>query len=63
MPGHKTGISAVVRPINGSFDCTRCFIDDSSRGCFSCRERKGRDKGTVFSSTRSSISGVRNFRE
>jgi len=63
MPGHKTSISASLRRINGSFDCTRCFIDDNSRACFSCREGRGRDKDTVFSWTRASISAVRNFRE
>ena len=63
MPGHKAGISASVRPINGSFDCTRCFINDSSWALISCREGRDRDKDTVFNSKRASISTVRNFRE
>jgi len=47
-----TALPLPLRPINGSFDCTRCFIYDA-----------GRDKVAVLSSTRASISGVRNFRE
>ena len=51
--GQIAGISASVRPINGSFDSTRCSICDSSQDCFSCRERRCRDEcyGTQINSS------------
>lgn len=63
IPGQRTGISLNVCLISDSFACIRCFIWESSRACFFCREGRCREVEMSLSSTQASMVVISNFWE